>query len=96
MAMLIASRSGLASFSSFQSYQLYSRSGDATPKCHVEKEDLPQPLEEVKLRKNNQTILRSFFSFPLLCVVAFLPEGEAMRSMFGPFVELVKLWNLLD
>ncbi|TKY52938.1 hypothetical protein E2542_SST24460 [Spatholobus suberectus] len=69
-----------------------------TPKCLASKEDLPQPqpLEEVKSRENAQTILHSFSPFPLLCAAALLPGGEAVRSVFGPFVELVKSWNLPD
>ncbi|RDY10742.1 hypothetical protein CR513_04693, partial [Mucuna pruriens] len=73
-----------------------SRNSFATAKCLAAKEDLPQPLEKLKWRENRQTVLRSFSPFPLLCAAALLPGGEAVSSVFGPFVELVKLWNLPD
>ncbi|XP_027366727.1 uncharacterized protein LOC113872998 isoform X2 [Abrus precatorius] len=63
-------------------------------KCLATKEDLPQPVEEVKSKDNTQTILHSFSPFPLLYAAALLPGGEAVRSVFEPFVDLVKSWNL--
>ncbi|XP_077219729.1 translation initiation factor [Tasmannia lanceolata] len=42
--------------------------------------------------KKKETILFSLSPLPLLA----LPGAEALRSSFGPFVELVKSWNLPD
>uniref|UniRef100_A0A2P2JT34 Uncharacterized protein n=1 Tax=Rhizophora mucronata TaxID=61149 RepID=A0A2P2JT34_RHIMU len=52
--------------------------------------------EETKLPDEpRETLLYSFSPLPLLFVTA-LPGAAAMRSLFGPFVELVKSWNLPD
>lgn len=42
-----------------------------------------------------ETLLYSFSPLPLL-FVASLPGAATVRSLFGPFVELVKSWNLPD
>ncbi|KAJ1392226.1 hypothetical protein SESBI_35968 [Sesbania bispinosa] len=62
-------------------------------KCLATKEDLPEALES---KENSETILHSFSPLPLLYAAALLPGGGAVRSVFGPFVELVKSWNLPD
>ncbi|KAK7345506.1 hypothetical protein VNO77_16110 [Canavalia gladiata] len=109
MAMLIASAGvvlrplSLASPSSDLAlfHSRHSFSTTTTPmlrhrKCFAAKEELLQPIEESKSRENSQIILHSFSPFPLLCAAALLPGGEAVTSVFGPFVELVKSWNLPD
>ncbi|XVF76386.1 hypothetical protein PTKIN_Ptkin13bG0262500 [Pterospermum kingtungense] len=50
-------------------------------------------LEE--LGEPAETLLYSFSPLPLL-VVAALPGAGTVKSLFGPFVELVKSWNLPD
>ncbi|XP_028775240.1 uncharacterized protein LOC114732110 [Neltuma alba] len=69
-------------------------------KCFVVKEEFPEPIsqidEEVELRENSETLLYSFSPLPLLYAAALLPGAGAVRSVFGPFVELVKSWNLPD
>ncbi|MCD7468811.1 hypothetical protein HAX54_007304 [Datura stramonium] len=44
---------------------------------------------------NDETLLYSFNPLPLMFVAA-LPGAGTIRSLFGPFVELVKSWNLPD
>ncbi|XP_020207026.1 uncharacterized protein LOC109792054 [Cajanus cajan] len=68
------------------------QSRNSFAKCLASKEDFPQ----LKSTKRTQTILRSFSPFPMLCAAALLPGGEAITSAFGPFVDLVKSWNLPD
>ncbi|RVW12977.1 hypothetical protein CK203_095219 [Vitis vinifera] len=51
--------------------------------------------EEEDMREGRETLLYSFTPLPLLLVAA-LPGAGAVRSLFGPFVELVKSWNLPD
>ncbi|XP_022850194.1 uncharacterized protein LOC111372199 [Olea europaea var. sylvestris] len=53
-------------------------------------EDKDDALEEPV-----ETLLYSFSPLPLL-FVASLPGAATVRSLFGPFVELVKSWNLPD
>ncbi|XP_021289614.1 uncharacterized protein LOC110420577 [Herrania umbratica] len=48
-----------------------------------------------ELGEPTETLLYSFSPLPLL-VVAALPGAGTVRSLFGPFVELVKSWNLPD
>ncbi|XP_022766135.1 uncharacterized protein LOC111311026 [Durio zibethinus] len=48
-----------------------------------------------ELRGPTETLLYSFIPLPLL-VVAALPGAGTVRSLFGPFVELVKSWSLPD
>lgn len=43
----------------------------------------------------NETLLYSFSPLPLMFFAA-LPGAGTIRSLFGPFVELVKSWNLPD
>ncbi|KAJ9695348.1 hypothetical protein PVL29_010701 [Vitis rotundifolia] len=52
-------------------------------------------VEEEDMREGRETLLYSFTPLPLLLVAA-LPGAGAVRSLFGPFVELVKSWNLPD
>ncbi|KAG6604398.1 hypothetical protein SDJN03_05007, partial [Cucurbita argyrosperma subsp. sororia] len=47
----------------------------------------------VEMRETRETRLYSLAPFPLLFVAA-LPGAGTVRSLFGPFVELVKSWNL--
>ncbi|GFY93310.1 hypothetical protein Acr_08g0017060 [Actinidia rufa] len=52
--------------------------------------------EEEEVGPNeNETLLYSFTPLPLLLVAA-LPGAGTVRSLFVPFVELVKSWNLPD
>ncbi|KAJ4704967.1 Di-heme cytochrome, transmembrane [Melia azedarach] len=50
-------------------------------------------LEEIE--QPGETLLYSISPLPLLFVGA-LPGAGTVRSLFGPFVELVKSWNLPD
>ncbi|XP_016462323.1 uncharacterized protein LOC107785512 [Nicotiana tabacum] len=43
----------------------------------------------------DETLMYSFSPLPLMFVAA-LPGAGSIRSLFGPFVELVKSWNLPD
>ncbi|KAJ8754236.1 hypothetical protein K2173_002136 [Erythroxylum novogranatense] len=53
-------------------------------------------IEEIKhLNESKETLLYSFTPLPLLFAAA-LPGAGTVRSLFGPFVELVKSWNLPD
>ncbi|KAI3687828.1 hypothetical protein L1987_81531 [Smallanthus sonchifolius] len=54
-----------------------------------------QDEEEIEMADSGETVLYSISPLPLL-VLAALPGGGAIRSVFGPFVELVKSWNLPD
>ncbi|KAJ8426319.1 hypothetical protein Cgig2_011751 [Carnegiea gigantea] len=49
-----------------------------------------------QLGLETETLLYSFSPFPVLVLAALLPGAATMRSLFGPFVELVKSWNLPD
>ncbi|MED6156328.1 hypothetical protein PIB30_013605 [Stylosanthes scabra] len=51
---------------------------------------------EEELEEKSETILHSFSPLPLLFAAALLPGAGAVSSTFGPFVELVKSWNLPD
>lgn len=51
--------------------------------------------EEEEMEEPSETLLYSFTPLPLLFLAA-LPGGGAVRSVFGPFVELVKSLNLPD
>ncbi|KAF7804415.1 Di-heme cytochrome, transmembrane [Senna tora] len=52
--------------------------------------------DKVELReKKNESLLFSFSPLPFLYLAA-LPGAGAVSSAFGPFVELVKSWNLPD
>ncbi|XP_022143716.1 uncharacterized protein LOC111013557 [Momordica charantia] len=51
--------------------------------------------ESVEMKEASETLLYSLAPFPLLFVAA-LPGAGTVRSLFGPFVELVKSWNLPD
>ncbi|XP_039015692.1 uncharacterized protein LOC120146106 [Hibiscus syriacus] len=52
-------------------------------------------VEVEELEKTGETLMYSFTPLPLL-LVATLPGAGTVRSLFGPFVELVKSWNLPD
>lgn len=52
-----------------------------------------QAVEHVE--EVGETLLYSFSPLPLLLVAA-LPGAGTVSSLFGPFVELVKSWNLPD
>lgn len=51
--------------------------------------------EEEEMEEPQETLLYSF-SFLSLPFVAALPGAGTVRALFGPFVELVKSWNLPD
>lgn len=51
--------------------------------------------EKKENEKPRETMLYSFTPGPLL-LLATLPGAGTVRSLFGPFVELVKSWNLPD
>ncbi|CAL0299519.1 unnamed protein product [Lupinus luteus] len=57
-------------------------------KCFVMKED------KEELTDTNETMLHSFSPLPLLYAAALLPGGEAVTSLFEPFVEIVKSFDL--
>ncbi|OMO99960.1 hypothetical protein CCACVL1_03529 [Corchorus capsularis] len=71
--------------------------------CAVKKNELSEvddgadtKLEEIEVPEPpTETLLYSFSPLPLL-VLAALPGAGTVRSLFGPFVELVKSWNLPD
>ncbi|KAI4300324.1 hypothetical protein L6164_033715 [Bauhinia variegata] len=65
-------------------------------KSYVAKKELPEEELELNLGENRETLLYSFSPLSLLYVAALLPGAGAVRSVFGPFVELVKSWNLPD
>ncbi|XP_004246621.1 uncharacterized protein [Solanum lycopersicum] len=64
-------------------------------------EDINVDVKIVGLEKeemsftNNETFLYSFNPLPLMFLAA-LPGAGTISSLFGPFVELVKSWNLPD
>ncbi|KAL2323244.1 hypothetical protein Fmac_027623 [Flemingia macrophylla] len=94
MSMLIAPLS-LSSPCSALFQSRHSFAVTTIPKCVASKDDFPG-LEQVKSRKHRETTLRSFSPLPLLCAAALLPGAETITSAFGPFVDLVKSWNLPD
>lgn len=51
--------------------------------------------EDKEDKVEEETLLYSLTPLPLLLVAA-LPGAATVRSLFGPFVELVKSWNLPD
>ncbi|EXB75877.1 hypothetical protein L484_022554 [Morus notabilis] len=57
--------------------------------------DMVDEEEEEDKEESSETLLYSFSPLPLMLVAA-LPGAGAVRSLFGPFVELVKSWNLPD
>ncbi|KAK2454944.1 translation initiation factor [Trifolium repens] len=60
--------------------------------CHATKED--SSLESKTA--NTETILHSFSPLPLIYTAALIPGDGAVRSVFAPFVEIVKSLNLPD
>ncbi|KAI7998510.1 hypothetical protein LOK49_LG10G01636 [Camellia lanceoleosa] len=70
----------------FPSVSLNNQPGEAIDSAHEEEEVEIEPSE---------TLLYSFTPLPLLFVAA-LPGAGTLRSLFGPFVELVKSWSLPD
>ncbi|XP_010241792.1 PREDICTED: uncharacterized protein LOC104586312 [Nelumbo nucifera] len=52
--------------------------------------------EEITKEHSSETLLYSFS--PLLCLLLLgtLPGAATVRSLIGPFIELVKSWNLPD
>ncbi|KAF3441817.1 hypothetical protein FNV43_RR15732 [Rhamnella rubrinervis] len=61
----------------------------------VDKADSEEEEEQVVAGEGSETLLYSFTPLPLMFLAAF-PGAGAVRSLFGPFVELVKSWNLPD
>ncbi|KAL9678407.1 hypothetical protein QQ045_016251 [Rhodiola kirilowii] len=53
-------------------------------------------VEEESVSECELTRLNSFSPLPALMLVAALPGAGAIRSVFGPFVEIVKSLNLPD
>ncbi|GMN39228.1 hypothetical protein TIFTF001_008460 [Ficus carica] len=51
--------------------------------------------DKEEMEESSETLLYSFSPLPLMLVAA-LPGAGAVTSLFGPFVELVKSWNLPD
>lgn len=51
--------------------------------------------DEKEMEEPRETLLYSISPLPLLFVAA-LPGAGTVRALFGPFVELVKSWNLPD
>ncbi|KAG8376607.1 hypothetical protein BUALT_Bualt09G0081100 [Buddleja alternifolia] len=49
--------------------------------------------DDAILKESSETVLYSFSPFTLLLLAA-LPGATTITSLFGPFVELVKSWNL--
>ncbi|XP_031397887.1 uncharacterized protein LOC116208535 isoform X1 [Punica granatum] len=81
-----------------------SRDNGACPgKVSARKRDLCEAVDETEMAgaeetgelTESETLLYSFTPLPLLLFAA-LPGAGAVRSVFGPFVELVKSWNLPD
>ncbi|GMP84908.1 hypothetical protein CsSME_00038258 [Camellia sinensis var. sinensis] len=70
----------------FPSVSLNNQPGEAIDSAHEEEEVEVEPSE---------TLLYAFTPLPLLFVAA-LPGAGTLRSLFGPFVELVKSWSLPD
>ncbi|KAK1429473.1 hypothetical protein QVD17_11682 [Tagetes erecta] len=63
---------------------------------HKEEEEKEDDDNEMTLANNsNETMLYSISPLPLLLLAA-LPGAGTIRSVFGPFVELVKSWSLPD
>ncbi|KAK7392443.1 hypothetical protein VNO78_20882 [Psophocarpus tetragonolobus] len=50
--------------------------------------------QQLKSTQHTQIVLHSFSPFPLLLATSLLPGAEAVTSIFAPFVDLVKSWNL--
>ncbi|KDO47078.1 hypothetical protein CISIN_1g028726mg [Citrus sinensis] len=65
----------------------------------IETADGAQQVEEEEekkeMEKPRETLLYSIAPLPLLFDAA-LPGAGTVRALFGPFVELVKSWNLPD
>ncbi|XP_031267664.1 uncharacterized protein LOC116126092 [Pistacia vera] len=60
----------------------------------VQAYEVAEEVEE-EMQEPSETVLYSLSPLPLLFVAA-LPGAGTVRSLFGPFVELVKSWNLPD
>ncbi|XP_052176307.1 uncharacterized protein LOC127790725 [Diospyros lotus] len=67
----------------------------STRNRHCQAVDSAQDEEEEDDVGASETVLYSFSPLPLICA-AVLPRAGTVRSVFGPFVELVKSWNLPD
>ncbi|KAK6147057.1 hypothetical protein DH2020_017969 [Rehmannia glutinosa] len=59
-----------------------------------ETEDVIEEKEDAVLGESSETLLLSFSPLGLLLLGA-LPGASTVTSLFSPFVELVKSWNLL-
>lgn len=60
-----------------------------------EEEDLGIDAIEGKANQNDTFMMLSVVPLPYL-ILAALPGAEVIRSVFGPFAELVKTWSLPD
>ncbi|KAL4605542.1 hypothetical protein ACB092_09G036600 [Castanea dentata] len=58
----------------------------------IDKVEEHEEVEE-EMEESRETLLHSFTPLPLFFMAA-LPGAGAVRYLFGPFVELVKSWNL--
>ncbi|KAK3226592.1 hypothetical protein Dsin_006454 [Dipteronia sinensis] len=63
--------------------------------CGDEAEQVEEEEEEEEMEESRETLLYSLSPLPLLFVAA-LPGAGTVRSLFGPFVEIVKSLNLPD
>ncbi|KAJ4784683.1 translation initiation factor [Rhynchospora pubera] len=55
---------------------------------------LDAPKEE--RRKHGDLVLYSIAPYPVILASKLLPGADVVQSIFGPFVDLVKTWNLPD
>ncbi|KAI4371309.1 hypothetical protein MLD38_019559 [Melastoma candidum] len=69
--------------------------GLLTPLSAIKRESEAVPLEDEDEPKPSEALVYSFNPLPLLLLAA-LPGAGAVTSVFEPFVELVKSWNLPD
>ncbi|OVA17996.1 Protein of unknown function DUF4079 [Macleaya cordata] len=58
-------------------------------------EEITEEVDDEMEMISSETLLYSLSPLPLLFVAA-LPGASTVRSLIGPFVELVKSWNLPD
>ncbi|KAL6953998.1 hypothetical protein U1Q18_041345, partial [Sarracenia purpurea var. burkii] len=78
----------------FPSFALQKQTCKAVDDSAEEEEGGGGGGEEVE-SSGTESVLYSFTPLPLLFVAA-LPGAGTVRSLFGPFTELVKSWNLPD
>ncbi|KAJ3681913.1 hypothetical protein LUZ60_014486 [Juncus effusus] len=59
----------------------------------LEKATTVEPPKQ-RERKNRETVMHSVSLYPLVLGASLLPGGEIVKSVFGPFAELVKTFSL--